>query len=65
MLESLFNKVAGVSKISFFFYLMNFFPFKFFLQQHENTIKNSNKKNNYINQLLRLPLLKIQRERKK
>ena len=29
-----------------------------FLQQHENIIKNNNKKNNYINQSLRLLLLK-------
>ena len=38
----------------FHFSLMIFFPFEifnFFLQQHENTIKNNNKKNNYIYQL--------------
>ena len=28
------------------------------LQQRDSTVKNNNKKNNYINQLLRLPLLK-------
>ena len=38
-----------------FFY--KFFPFNFFLQQHKNIIKSNNKKNNYMNQLLRLPLL--------
>ena len=40
------------------FFLKTLFPFKIFLQQHENTIKSNDKNNNYINQLLRLPLLK-------
>ena len=42
-----------------FFFSINFFPFNFFfLQQHQNIIKSNNKNNNYMNQLLRLPLLK-------
>ena len=35
-----------------------FFSFQEFLQQHENTVKSNNQKNNCINQLLRLLLLK-------
>ena len=35
-----------------------FFPFKFFLQQHKTIINSNNMKNNYMNQLLTLPLLK-------
>ena len=42
-----------------------FFLLNFFLQQHENIIKSNNKKNNYINQLLRLPLLKYTHTEKK
>ena len=34
------------------------FLISFFLQQHKNAVKSNNKNNNYINQLLRLPLLK-------
>ena len=47
--------------IMYFWYpifLKKFFPFKIFLQQHENAIKSNDKNNNCINQLLRLPLLK-------
>ena len=41
------------------FYLNQFFfPFNFFLQQHKTIINSNNMKNNYMNQLLRLPLLK-------
>ena len=36
----------------------NFFSFSGFLQQHKDTAKSNNKKNNYINQLLRSSLLK-------
>ena len=35
-----------------FFFLLNF------ILQHKNKIKSNNKKNNYMNQWLRLPLLK-------
>ena len=44
--------------MKFVFFLNLFFLLNFFLQQHENIIKSNNKKNNYINQLLRLPLVK-------
>ena len=49
----------------FFFFNKFFFFFFFFLQQHENIIKSNNKKNSYINQLLRLPLLKYTHTEKK
>ena len=41
-----------------FFFFFNVFLFKIFFTKHENIIKSNNKKNNYINQLLRLPLFK-------
>ena len=44
-----------------FFFLNQFFPFKVFYTKHKNLIKSNNKKNNYMNQLLRLPLLKYTR----
>ena len=42
----------------YFFFLINFFLLNFFYSKHKNLIKSNNKKNNYMNQLLRLPLLK-------
>ena len=51
--------------VLFFFFINQFFPFKFFLQQHKNLIKGNNKKNNYMNQLLRLPLLKYTHTKRK
>ena len=49
-----------------FSFSFSFFFFFFFLQQqHENIIKSNNKKNNYIIQLLRLPLLKYTHTQKK
>ena len=40
------------------FFKSVFFILNFFLQQHKNIIESNNNKNNYMNQLLRLPLLK-------
>ena len=37
------------TKRTFNFFFNNFFSFKNFLQQHENTVKSNNKKNKYIN----------------
>ena len=51
--------------MNFILFFINFFSFKIFLQQHENMIKSNNKTNNYINQLLRLPLLKYTHTYKK
>ena len=48
-----------MTNYSFFSFFENsFFPFNLFLQQHKNLTKSNNKKNSYMNQLLRLPLLK-------
>ena len=41
-----------------FFFLLNF------ILQHKNKIKSNNKKNNYMNQLLRLPMLKYTHRKK-
>ena len=42
----------------YIFFRINFFLLILFLQQHKSIIKSNNKKSNYMNQLLRLPLLK-------
>ena len=51
--------------LSFFF--NKFFSFKnfFFTTTQKYVIKSNNKKNNYMNQLLRLPLLKYAHTEKK
>ena len=50
------NRIKFSSKFKLLFQV--FFSFQEFLQQHENTVKSNNQKNNCINQLLRLLLLK-------
>ena len=54
------TKNADFDKYKYFFilFLNQFFSFKFFFTATQNIIKSNNKKNNYMNQLLRLPLLK-------
>ena len=42
-----------------------FFILSFFLEQHKNIIESNNNKNNYMKQLLRLPLLKYTHTNKK
>ena len=44
-----------------FFFNKIFFPFKNFYNNTKKTFKSNNKNNNYINQLLKLPLLKCVR----
>ena len=57
-------EVKQLSLIKNTFLKKIYFYFKFFLQQHKNIIKSNNKKNNYMNQLLRLPLLKYTHRKK-
>ena len=41
------------------------FSFKRFLQQHEDTVKSNNKKNNYKNQIIKITIAKTYTHRKK